>query len=72
MKLKNLKELEKVMDLCRAKGVPEITIDGVHMRFDDVPAPKTQTLVDKPTTDSIVTEGYDNFTDEQIATWSAS
>lgn len=68
MKLKNLKELEKVMDLCRLKGVPEITIDGVTMRFDE---PKTQPVVDKSKSDSIDTDGFDNYTDEQIATWSS-
>lgn len=68
MKLKNLNELERVMRLCHKHGVPEITIDGVHMKFDDV-KPKTHPLDNK---DSIVTDGYNSFTDEQVATWSSS
>ena len=70
MKLKNLKELEKVMHLCRANGIPEITIDGVTMRFDEL-KPTAQPVAEKAKLDDIVTDGFDSYTDEQIATWSS-
>lgn len=68
MKLKNLRELEKVMDLCRAKGIREISIDGVQFKLDELHEPKTQ----PDAKESIETDGFHNFTDEQVATWSAS
>ncbi len=66
MKLKNLKELERVMALCRANGVPEITIDGVHMKFDELKTPNSQP-------DAVpVFENLDGLTDDQLATWSVN
>lgn len=64
MKLKNLKDLEKVMDLCRAKGIREITIDGVHFKVDDVPVKGTD---ESP----MLIDPALNYTDEQIANWSS-
>lgn len=50
------------MDLCRLKGIREISIDGVSFKIEDVTDPKTQPkdyIEDLPT-----------YTDEQLATWS--
>lgn len=54
------------MDLCRSKGIREISIDGVQFKLDD--EPKTQQDASK---DTIVTDGFNSYTDEQIATWSS-
>jgi hypothetical protein len=62
LKLKNLKELERVMKLCRANGIPEITIDGVCMKFDEL-KPNAQ-----PETEFV--DMAAGLTDEQLATWS--
>lgn len=67
MRVKNIAELGKVIDLCRKKGVRSISIDGVHLSLGDVPEPNTQS---KDTKD-IETEGFNQFTEEQIATWSS-
>lgn len=62
MKLKSVKELERVIDLCRAKGVREITIDGVFMKIEPAEKPNAQSDV----------EVDPGFTDDQIATWSSN
>ncbi len=70
MKLKNLKELEKVMDLCRAKGVREICIDGVTFKLDDLPEPKAQPDAKEAPIDS--DPGFLGYSDEQLQQWSTS
>lgn len=61
MKLKSLKDLERAIDICRAKGVREITIDGVHMKIDEPLKPNVQSEVQQDP----------EYTDDQLATWSS-
>lgn len=37
MDLPNLKELEKLLKLCRKQGITELEMQGMHFKFGDLP-----------------------------------
>ena len=37
MKIENLKDLKKVIDLCRSTGVDKMSIDGIHIELGMAP-----------------------------------
>jgi hypothetical protein len=37
MKIENLKDLKKVIDLCRSTGVDKMSIDGIHIELGLAP-----------------------------------
>lgn len=80
MKIENLKDLKKLIDLCQKNGVEAIEVDGVKMNLRPVHKPaatrKSRKVVERPmTTDgtedlSDVIE-TDELTPEQMLFWSA-
>lgn len=79
MKVENLKELQKLIKLCRAEGIESIRIDGIemHLGVKEIKQPKTtKTLL----TESLVTPGgitestkilTDELTPEQLLYYSS-
>lgn len=45
MKVENLKDLQKVIQLCRKNGVSAIELDGIKMNIESMPI-KSKTLTD--------------------------
>lgn len=79
MKLDSIKDLEKVIKLCRRLGVNAIKVDGVEFQLSDTPVEKAK-VINKITTqpDSYspgITEdmkiAIDELTEEQLLMWSA-
>lgn len=63
--IKDLKELQALLKLCRKQGITEIKLEGVEIKFGDLP---------KKTSDSDETEGdipTDELTPEQLMFFSA-
>lgn len=51
--IKDLDELDKLLKLCRKRGVDEISIDGTTVKFGELPAKNTsKTAVEEPDDDS--------------------
>lgn len=44
--VENLKELERLLKLCRKQGVSEITLEGVSFKLTDLPAEKSHFAAD--------------------------
>lgn len=53
------------MDLCRSKGVREITIDGVHFKIEPLPEAKPQPEITENDKEFL------GYTDEQLLEWSS-
>lgn len=45
--IKDLKELEKFFKICRKQGVAEITVEGIAVKFGDLPPKVSQTSDDE-------------------------
>ncbi len=70
MKVDTLKDLEKLVKLCRKTGVETITVDGITIELGDVPESKSLTRNAAPTTDKIQIEP--TYTEEELLTWSSA
>lgn len=72
--IKDLKDLQKLLKLCRVQGVTEITLDTVHIKLGELPVAKeTYDTQDDPIGED---QRYSNFpqgimTNEQLAYYSA-
>lgn len=60
MDLPNLKELEKLLKLCRKQGITELEMQGMHFKFGDLPKGPGEEEESTPLTPS----------DEELAMWS--
>ncbi len=56
--IKDLKELEKLLKLCRKQGVTEVNLSGVIIKFGDMPRKSTGDVQDSddPETDELTPE----------------
>jgi hypothetical protein len=81
MKIENLKQLQKVMQLCRKQGVETIEIDGVKFQFGpqmEIPQRKTKAIANEafqPITPGGITDEtkiptMDGITEEALLMWS--
>lgn len=70
MNLPDLKQLNKLIQLCRKQGVKVIKIDNMELTLsDDLPTkPGKKQLAPQPQTPSIFES--DSLTDEQLLDWS--
>jgi hypothetical protein len=59
--IKDLKELERFLKICRKQGVTDISFDGVSVKLGELP----QKSSDDEATDDIATP--DMLTDDQLA-----
>jgi len=76
MEIKSLKELDKLMLLCRKRGVLTIKVDNIEFRLDDQPiqAKPTQpmaTTVYQGITEDTKIDTPDSLTEEQLMFYSA-
>lgn len=44
--LPNVKELEKLLKMCRKQGITELEMQGMHFKFGDLPANSDEKLAD--------------------------
>lgn len=74
MKIENLKDLKKLIQLCRAQGVNTISVDGVTVELGDQPQPVKRSNSPATTFNEQVEEVTipDAFTQEQMLMWSAA
>lgn len=83
MKIENLKQLDKLMLMCRKRGIQSITVDGVTFHMSDL-APEMKTVFAgyntlANTTNTVSPGGItadtkittDELTDEQKMFWSS-
>lgn len=42
MTLPNIKELEKLLKMCRKQGITDLTMDGMSFKFGDIPPDNKQ------------------------------
>lgn len=66
MQVQSLKELRKLIQLCRATGVASIEVDGMKITLGDAPKTAAGSFAD----DKIITEP--EYSDEDLAMWSAA
>ena len=84
MKIDNLKDLKKLIDLCRKTGIEAIEVDGVKMNLGPMPttqariAPQSSILAPADQTEYIpggITETMsiptNDLTEEQMLFWSS-
>lgn len=69
MSLPDLKQLGKIIALCRKKGVLEITIDGVTLKLGEAPVSNYKKKASAPTIKDLPFE-TDSLTQEQLLMWS--
>lgn len=84
MKLETLKDLDKLLLLCRKRGVRTCKIDNLEFHLEDLPeqAPKARRQVENVSgmtetltaTDNVTipTDGWDSLTDDEKLFYSAS
>jgi uncharacterized protein YggE len=65
MTINNLKELSKLIDLCRKKGIADMSISGISFKLGDAPA-----AIGAAPEAEVKTES--TFTDEDLMMWSAT
>jgi hypothetical protein len=63
--IKDLKELDKFLRICRKQGVTEITVDGISVKIGDL---RNDAPADNHTHDDIQT---DDLTPEQLVFFAA-
>lgn len=68
MTITNLKELAKLMDLCRKKGVSNISVDGITLELGDAPTQARNEAA--PVKESQLFE--DPYSDEDKLFWSST
>jgi hypothetical protein len=61
MQLPDIKQLEKILKLCRKQGVTELTMSDMSFKFGDLPRDQT---ADEPEANAL------GLTDEQLAFYS--
>ena len=76
MKIESLKELDKLMLMCKKRGVDSITIDGITFHITvDVPEMKTSYSTAAPTISTGISADTkivtDELTEEQLMFYSA-
>ncbi len=76
MKLDSIRDLKRLIALCRKEGIEQIKLEGLELTFGSLPEPKVKT---SPKTvaplATIVTEEtpihpLDGLTEEQLLMWS--
>lgn len=67
MKIESLKELSKLIDLCRKKGIKSISADGVQLELGEAPLKRNAASLNED--EPKVTPTY---TDEELMTWSSA
>lgn len=80
MKIENLKELQKLVKLCRKLGIENIEVDGVKLQLAELPKPlrrqgKSQSIPIGDNVGSLTeTDKIDipQLTDEQLLFWSVA
>lgn len=70
--IESLKDLEKLLKLCRKQGITDIELGNIKLKFGDLPSDKSVVLEDEITSDN----PYANFPDtiltpSQLAFYSA-
>lgn len=68
MKIESIRDLSKLIDLCRKKGVLDIAVDGVQLKLGDAPLKRNAASIEPDP--SIKVE--DEYTDEELMMWSAA
>ncbi len=61
--LPNLKELEKLLKMCRKQGITDLTLPGMSFKFGDLPRESTGEEADA---------NPSSISDEDMAYWSAA
>lgn len=72
--IKDLKDLQKLFKLCRNQGITDLKINGIEVKFGELPT--TQRAMSDQASDEDITNPYGNFpqgelTPEQLAFYSA-
>jgi hypothetical protein len=67
MTINNLKELSKLIDLCRKKGIESMSISGINFKLGE--APLTRNVAPEITAEPKVEPTY---SDEDLLMWSAT
>jgi len=76
MNLPDLKQLDKIIALCRKRGVSEITVDNMTVKLGDMPS-KPGSKKSQASTGSEVMSGIaadfeaDGLTQDQLLMWSS-
>lgn len=68
MDIKNVRDLAKIIDLCRKKGVSDVKITDNSVEFKMTPEAPSRKVADKDKTEFPPID--QPYTDEQIAMWS--
>lgn len=71
MEVKNLHDLEKIIALCRKKGVENIEINGIKLKLTDE-EPKSRYLQKKEKAPQEGLEIKQQYTDMDILAWSST
>lgn len=76
--IKDLKELSKLLKLCRSQGINEINLGDIHIKFGDLPVDKTMVAQEQGEGENQMSEDDldrlvgmpQNPTDEELMDWS--
>jgi hypothetical protein len=63
--IKDLKEFERFLKLCRKQGVTKVTFEGSVVEFGDLPQKSNETTAEEQDQN-----GLPMLTEEEIAMWS--
>ncbi len=77
MTISDLKDLKKLIQLCRHQGVDRITVDGITLELGSAPIKETQSTRNATPNPGIVTEDtsietFDSLSEEQKLFWSSA
>ena len=71
MKIENIKDLQKVIQLCRKAGVDTIKIDGVELKLGELPTQSLKAKRHAAYPDAAI-EAQDTLTEEELLFYSAT
>lgn len=69
--VQNLKDLEKLLKLCRRQGVTEINLGSVSFKLGDLPPEKHEEKLEQDTDDQWANFPVGDLTPDQLAYYSA-
>lgn len=62
--INDLKELQKLFKICRAQGITDFKMNGIEIKFGDMPL--TQTQIQEQSNYQDETNPYANFPDREL------
>jgi hypothetical protein len=71
MKIESIRDLSKLIDLCRKKGIQDIAVDGISLKLGELPL-KYNSKLESDSSSKNDVKVEPEYSDEDLMLWSAT